>query len=151
VYQVRASTGVTRDLARASAATPRVLETGELTVLTGWAEGAAEALAYAPERAAALLAEARPGASWREALGIPPPSGRLAKAIECVARAVAAVPSPADASAFDVVLTAIRNEPPGEPDLDGLARRVLRSALEQLRVHQTRQAASSASNMTARR
>ena len=54
-------------------------------------------------------------------------------------------PSGADASAFDAVLTATRNEPPGEPDLEGLARRVLRSALEQLRVRQARQAAASPS------
>src|SRR5215469_993424 len=126
---------------RAAATGPRVLETDELTVLTGWAEAAAEALAYAPERGAALLADACPGASWRAALGIPRPSARLTKAIECLARALAAVPSPAYAVGFDAVLTATRNEPPGEPDLDGLARRVLRSALEQIRVHQARQAA----------
>lgn len=150
VYQVRASTGATRDVPPTAATTPRVLETDELTVLTGWAEGAAEALAYAPERAAALLADARPGASWRAALGIPPPSARLTKAIECMARALAALPSPADAAAFDAVLTATWKEPPGELELDGLARRVLRSALEQLRVHQARQAASSASTMPGR-
>jgi hypothetical protein len=144
VYQVRAAEGATREPLRTAPSTPRVLETAELTVLTGWAEGAAEALAYAPERAAALLADARAGASWRGALRIPPPSARLTKAIEYVARALAAVSSPADASAFDAVLTATWKEPPGEPELDGLARRVLRSALEQLRVHQARQAASSA-------
>src|SRR5262249_38639595 len=40
----------------------RPLEVEDLTVLTAWAEGAAEALAHAPESAAAVVADARAGA-----------------------------------------------------------------------------------------
>jgi hypothetical protein len=142
VYQVRASTKVRNAVPRSATTTPKPLETEELTVLTGWAEGAAEALAYAPERAAELLAEARPGASWRDALRVPQPSEPLTRAIEYLTRTVMAATSSVDASRFDAVLTTTWKQPPDEPDLDGLARRVLRSTLEQLRVHQARQAAS---------
>src|SRR6266478_971973 len=47
---------------------PRVLEAVELTILTGWAEAVAEALACAPECVEALLAAAHAGAPWRAAL-----------------------------------------------------------------------------------
>ena len=142
VYQVRASAKTRNPVPWSATTTPNALETEDVTVLTGWAEGAAEALAYAPEKAAALLEEARAGAPWRDAFRLRQPSEPLTRAIEYLTGTVAAAPSPFDASTFDSVLTATWKEPPDEPDLDGLARRVLRSALEQLRVHQARQAAS---------
>jgi hypothetical protein len=140
VYQVRAADTASRlPHSPAGKPTPPLLETGDLTILTGWAEGVAEALASAPERAAALLAEARPGASWRAGLGIPQPSPRLSEAIERLNRSVRAAGPPTGPPAFSAVLAATtREDQPGEQELDALARRVLRSALEQLRVRHAR-------------
>ena len=60
VYQVRA--GAVRsplsDL-RHEPLAPQVLESDELTILTGWAEAFAEALTYEPECVEALLADAQ--------------------------------------------------------------------------------------------
>src|SRR5262249_36932476 len=75
VHQVRAATtrsaqAPLRDGPRAE----RPLDVEGLTVLTAWAEGAAEALAHAPGRAAAVVADGRAGAGWRPALGLPEPS-----------------------------------------------------------------------------
>jgi hypothetical protein len=140
VYQVHAAATALRqpDFPTEKPAPP-LLETGDLTILTGWAEGVAEALATVPERALALLADARPGASWRAGLGIPPPSPRLSEAIERLDRSVRAGGPPTGPSAFGAVLAATtREDQPGEQELDALARRVLRSALEQLRVRHAR-------------
>jgi hypothetical protein len=114
-------------------ATPPPLEAWELTVLTAWAEALAEALAYAPERAHLLLAEARAGAPWRSRLGLPEPSPPLREAIETLSGEVRAA-TPTDAPAtFDGLLTAVQKDRPGEPERDRLVRRVLRSMLEQRR------------------
>lgn len=65
VHQVHAATvGSGFPRSRSARSTPHPLEPDELTILTAWAEAVAE-LAYAPGRAAALLAEARSGAAWR--------------------------------------------------------------------------------------
>src|SRR5262249_58085151 len=53
---------------------PPVLDADELTILTSWAEAAADALAFAPERLQAVTADARTGASWRAGLRLPGPS-----------------------------------------------------------------------------
>ena len=68
----------------------RVIEVDDLTILTGWAEALAEALAYTPARAQAVLADARPGAPWRRDLGIAEPSPRLSDAIDSIERALSA-------------------------------------------------------------
>src|SRR5262249_3645980 len=67
---------------------PRPSEIDDLTILTGWAEAVAEALAHAPARAEAVLADARPGARWRADLGIAEPSARLSDAIDWIERAL---------------------------------------------------------------
>src|SRR5262245_8202047 len=113
VHQVRASgTGSKAGPPRAEPAAEHLLQVEELTVLTAWAEAAAEALAHAPERVATVLAEARPGAEWRPTLGLPEPSDTLGEAIDCLGRAL-------DAG------SPLRAEPPGETELESLVRRVL--------------------------
>ena len=66
VHQIRPSDARSESPnSRSASPTPRVIEVDDLTVLTGWAEAVTEALAYTPARAQAVLADARPGASWR--------------------------------------------------------------------------------------
>jgi hypothetical protein len=141
VYQVRASNSDSRlPLSRSAPPTPQPLQGEELTIVTAWAEAISEALAYAPEHLDALLPEARAGAPWRAGLGLPEPSARLSAAIDSIGRLVAAVaPVPAP-SQFDALLRAARQDPPAEPALDGLARRVLLAMLEERRIRQAAQA-----------
>src|SRR5262249_37047297 len=126
-------------------AAPRVIDIDELTVLTGWAEAVAEALAYTPARARAILADARSGAPWRRDLGIAEPSARLSDAIGSMERALEAAAPPRGAPSLEALLFAVRDEHgrAGEPALDRLARRVLRSTLEQLCTRQAEEAGSS--------
>jgi hypothetical protein len=140
VYQIRA------DGARAARRSPAPhapgapeLNVDDLTVLTGWAEAFAEMLAFAPERADAVVAEAQPDASWRTVFGIAAPSPSLAQAIESLVRTVRG-DVPDTVATLDAVLSSSRADGPGESSLDRLARRVLRSALEQ---RLTRQAGES--------
>src|SRR6201982_1023087 len=60
---------------------PPPLNVDALTLLCGWAEAVAEALAYAPSRVAAVLSDAAAGSPWRPALGLSEPSDPLRKAI----------------------------------------------------------------------
>jgi hypothetical protein len=132
VYQVRAGRAAvgSRDARPTVAPTPPALEVGELTILTSWAEAVAEALAYAPGRVGATLSDALGGAPWRATLGIEQPSPRLAEAITCMAREVGAVTAARGTPSLDALLTAIRDDRPGEREPDALARRVLRIMLE---------------------
>jgi hypothetical protein len=116
--------------------TPVTLEVRELTILTGWAEGLAEALAYAPAVACDLLADAHAGASWRTAFGIAAPPLQLSRSIELMGLAVAAATATGGPPSFDTLLESLREDHPDELALDGLVRRVLRSTLEQLRARQ---------------
>ncbi len=117
-----------------------VLELDELTVLTAWAEGVAEAAAYAPERIDHLLAAARPGAGWRADLGLPEPSPRLADAIGSLGRLARAAALPAGESLFDALLTAAQEDHPDETNLDQVVRRALLSMLEERRTRQPTEA-----------
>ena len=70
VHQVHAANSASRSEAlRPQATTPPVLHADDLTILTGWAEAVAETLAHAPDRIAAVLADAPAGAPWRAELG----------------------------------------------------------------------------------
>src|SRR5499433_2082985 len=80
---------------------PCVLEGDELTVLTGWAQALAEALAYAPECVEVLLTNAKAGALWRHELQIAEPSAQLSEAIYFMRRAVRAVRSSEDVPTLD--------------------------------------------------
>jgi hypothetical protein len=99
-------------------------------------------LAYAPRRAAALLAEARSGAAWRADLGLSEPSGQLRPAIDSLSREVLAAAPPAQHRPSTRCSTRPTSTGPGEPQLDGVVRQVLRAMLEERR---TRQPASGAS------
>jgi hypothetical protein len=133
VHQIHASdAGPKSSLAAAGATLPRVLDVEDLTVLTGWAEAVAEALAHAPEQIPALMADARPGAAWRSALGIAEPSQQLSTAIESLDELMQATTGPT----FDTVLAATCEDRSVEQALDELVRAVLRSTLEQLRSRQ---------------
>jgi hypothetical protein len=143
VYQVlAAATGSGSAHSGAEPPGPPALDTDELTILTGWAERVTEALANAPERTLALLADARAGASWRAALGIQEPPPRVSDAIEDMAETIRASAPPDERPHFDAVLIAAHDEVPGEDQLASLARRILRSTLELHRVRQARDADS---------
>jgi hypothetical protein len=78
VHQVRVVGAEARPAeSHSEAPSPRILQTDEVTILTGWAEAVGEALAHTPERMENLMAEAKAGAPWRAALEVPEPSERL--------------------------------------------------------------------------
>jgi hypothetical protein len=137
VNQVRASATGSGSLDLLPARpTPTVLELEELTILTGWAEGLAEALAYTPAFARGLLANAQAGASWRTDLGLVEPSPRLSEAVGTMGRALAAATSPGGTPSFDALLDFARQAAADEGGLERLVRQVLRSTFEQLRSRQ---------------
>jgi hypothetical protein len=132
VHQVRASSsGSGPAPPRSTAPAQHLLEVDDLTVLTSWSEAAAEALAHAPERASAVLAEAGSGAGWRETLGLAEPSPKLADAIDSMSKAVRAVSPPAGKPALEAIASALRKSLTGEPELDVLVRRVLLAMIEE--------------------
>jgi len=118
---------------------PCVIDVDELTILTGWAEAVAEALAYAPERVETLLADANTGAPWRTALGIQEPSQRLSEGMYSIGRAVRAITPAGGTPTFDALLIWCCEDWRGEQGIDALTRRVLRSTLEQLRTRRKAQ------------
>jgi hypothetical protein len=142
VCQIRArAAGSASPKSVSAVSTPPLLDGEELTILTSWAEAVAEALANAPERVGAVLADPRPAARWRTALGVVEPSPRLTQAIDSMKTHVRAAEGAADEPAIDAVLLTIRDGQSGESGLDGLARRVLRYALEQRITRRTKQGA----------
>jgi len=119
-----------------------MLETQELTMLTAWAEGVAEAAAHTPERIDDVLAEARAGAAWRAAVGLPEPSPILGDAMAALGRAVRSAAVPPGAPTLDALLAAVSQDRPDEGTLDGLVRRVLLAMLEQRGTRQSARAAT---------
>jgi hypothetical protein len=141
VHQIRASDARSEPPDTASGqASPRMIGLDDLTILTGWAEAVAEALAHAPASAETVFANARPGASWRSDLGLEEPSPRLSDAIDSMERAFSAAVPPGAAPTLDALLFMVRDGLPGESALDSLARGVLRSTLEQLCTRQAEEA-----------
>ena len=138
VHQVRAaSTGTEPPQPLAGSPPWPMLAADELTVLTSWAEAAAEALAFAPERIEAVTADAQAGAPWRAELRICEPSPPLSHAINDIVHAVRTAAATGGNPPPEAVPVAAHESQPGQPASDRLARAVLRSALEQC---QTRQA-----------
>jgi hypothetical protein len=128
VHQIDATAVALRSSPRASrTASPLALEGDDLTVLAGWAEAVAEALAHDPDRVAAVVADARSGASWRAAMRLAPPTGRLVDAIETLRRFVLAN----GAATYDAMLSAADQEGQDEDPLDRIVRRALLSMLEE--------------------
>jgi hypothetical protein len=138
VHQIRASDAGSRSPAtRPGASLPRVLDVGDLTILTGWAEAVAQTLAQAPERIPALLADTRAGAAWRSGLGIADPSPQLDKAIASIGAVIDEATPAGGPPSFGAVLAASRETRAGEQPLDELVRSALRATLEQLVSRQT--------------
>jgi hypothetical protein len=108
-----------------------VLESDEVTVLTGWAEAVAEVFAHAPERTVDVLADARSGAPWRTAMGLAQPADRLSDAIESLRRFVLASATAERPPTYDALLAAAGRDQPDEQLIDGMVRRVLLSMLEE--------------------
>jgi len=132
VYQVRASRASSSlSAAESKTATQRVLEGDDLTILTGWAQALAEALAYAPDRVESLLADARGETPWRARLGIRRPSPQLDDALQFLERAV--LLDAANPPILEAVLMSCCEPRLAEHELDTFVRRVLRSAIEQVR------------------
>jgi hypothetical protein len=127
VHQIDAAAVTSRSSPRASRmASPLAVEGDDLTVVTGWAEAVAEALAHDPDRTAAVLADARADAPWRAALGLAQPTGRLVDAIDSLRCFVAD-----GGSTHDAMLAAARQQPEDEEPLDRMVRRALLSMLEE--------------------
>jgi hypothetical protein len=141
VHQIRASSAGSDTTPPRPVPGIQLMEAEEITILTGWAEGVAEALAYAPERTQDLLAEAGKGATWRSALQLVEPTPSVTQAIKSIGQTLAATTPAARAPSFDAVLRSAQESRPDELPPERLTRRVLRSALEQLR---TRQGATAA-------
>jgi hypothetical protein len=135
VYQVRASRVPSPpSAAESKTATQRVLEGDELTILTGWAQALAEALAYAPDCVESLLADARGATSWRLRLGIPDPSQQLDDALQFLERAV--LPAAGNPPTLETVHKSCHEPRLASNELDTFVRRVLRLAIEQVRARQ---------------
>jgi hypothetical protein len=137
VHQVRASSSPSdRSKSCAGTPAPRVFETHDLTILTGWAQAVLEALAYSPDRIEALLVEVRPGAPWRAAFQIAEPSAQLAEAISSMDLAIRNVLPLDGASRIDALRVLCEEDLLGEDPVEKLVRRVLRSTLYQLRARE---------------
>jgi hypothetical protein len=108
---------------------PPPLNVDDLTILCGWAEAVAEALAYAPSRVAAVLSDAAAGSPWRATLGLNEPSDPLRKAIQLMGDVVSNTAATSDH--LDAILAAVSDDIASADDaLTGLVRRVLLAALE---------------------
>jgi hypothetical protein len=135
VNQIRAAeAGSGLPLSRSSPAPAQLLEGEELTILTAWAEAISETLGCASESFGDVMPEARAGAPWRAGLGLPEPSERLSAAIGSLGRLAATAAGTAPPPRrYDAVEEAASQEPPDEPALDGLVRRVLLAMLQERR------------------
>ena len=133
VHQICASpTGLRSPRPPAARAAPHPLELEDLSVLTSWAEAVVEAVSYAPERTAQVLADCRPGARWRAAMGLPEPSARLEAATASMQQVLGALDVANGQPTSDALLAVAAQDPPEEEDpLDGLVRRVLLAVLEE--------------------
>lgn len=134
VHQVRAASSGSgfQPSAAAQPAVP-LLNLEELSVLTASAEGVAETLAYAPEKAPGLLAEALPGASWRGSFGLAEPSAPLEQAIELMRQHVLASAHHDGVPGFDALLRICEENRLYEVKLESRVRQVLRAMLEERR------------------
>jgi len=135
VYQVRASRAVSPLWGAESKTTSqRVLEGDDLTILTGWAQALAEAIAHAPDYVESLLADACGATPWRAWLGIPEPSRKLDDAIRRLKGAVFS--DGEDPPTLEALLMSCNEPRLAEDELDAFVRRVLRLAIEQVRSRQ---------------
>jgi hypothetical protein len=139
VHQVRAaSSGSGFQPSASASAQPALplLTIEELSILTAWAEGVAEFVAHAPEKAASLLAEALPGASWRGSFGLAEPSAQVERAIELMRQLILASADLDGVPDFGILLSICEEDRPDEDRLDSRVRQVLRAMLEERRTRQ---------------
>src|SRR5262245_9806322 len=135
IHQVRAaSIGVSH--ARSGTRAPCALETDDLSVLTGWAQAVAEAIADAPECLDTLLSNAGAGARWRTELQLAEPSRQLRDAVSFIAQVVRAVAPPGGVPTLDEMVKSCGEDRPDPTSLEALVCRVLRSTVDQLRNRQ---------------
>ena len=141
VHQIRADASTLRSSRPpARTAPPPVLDGDDLTVLTGWAEAVAEALAHDPDRIAAVLADAGADAPWRTAMRLARPSAQLGDALDSLGRFALANLTSNGVPPYQAMLAAAGDEPVDETPLDRMVRRALLSMLEE---RQTRRPAQS--------
>jgi hypothetical protein len=113
---------------------PSLLECDEITVLTGWAEAAAEMLVCAPERVDGVLADGCQNSAWRAALGIAEPSPQLSKAIHSIGRVIREATPQGGVPILDALHCPSQEDEASKDGLERLARRVLRMAIEDFRL-----------------
>jgi hypothetical protein len=141
VHQVRASNAPLKPSnAHSETLAPRVMEADDLSILTGWAQALAEALAYDPDCIETLLTDAQAGAPWRAGLGIAEPSAKLSEAIYLMGQAVRAVTPTEGAPTLEALQIWCQADSPAEHGLEMLVRRVIQSTLEQIRSRQANKA-----------
>jgi hypothetical protein len=151
IHQIRAAAAGTGPPQSPAGSPPWPLLTAdELTILTSWAEAAAEALAFAPERIEAVTADAQTGAPWRAELRIREPSPPLRQAINDISRAARTAAATGGNPPLEPIPGAARESQPDQAASDRLARAVLRSALEQCQTAARRATARSPSWSPAR-
>ena len=90
------------------AAGPPPLSPAELSVVLAWSDAIA-ASASAPDHLAAILEDARPGASWRARLNLPQPNAALEVALDALADRVTGGD---DGLVESVVSSVVGPEPP---------------------------------------
>ena len=149
IFQVRA-TGSSSPPQRPTSSAPAEPRLGpeELTILRSWAEAIAEVLACAPERLDRTIADAEDGSGWRAELVLEGWSAPLSKTLDAMARLLTG-DAPVDVERpLDRALSVVRGEP-GAGGHEGLARSVLRLALEQRRIRHLNLGLSLASDPSA--
>jgi hypothetical protein len=129
--QIRASTSASPPAHSTAAMPPAPLEVEEVTVLTSVAQAVAEVLAQSPERVEEVLADARAGAPWRAGLGIAEPSPALSHALNAVSEVLQRSASPEATLTLASALGGAREHRADEDGVARLARRILRSTLDQ--------------------
>jgi hypothetical protein len=85
-----------------------------------------------------VLADPSAGAPWRADLGLAEPSPDLSRAVDSLQRRVRTALIATEATTLTNVLVAAHDSIPSTHQLDRLARRLLRSALEQRELREAR-------------
>lgn len=126
VHQLRAKAeGGSRGPAEAP--TTGTLASGELSVLSAWAQAVADAVPDGADAVEAVLTTALPGAGWRVGVGLSQPTGALAGALAALATVARVALDGEDVRGARAVL---ESTPGGDDELTTAARTTLISALE---------------------
>jgi hypothetical protein len=101
----------------------------DLSVLSAWAQAVADAVSVGYE-VEAVLAAARPDASWRAGAGLGRPTDRLAAALDALTGVIRSAMEETRTISVTAMKAALEPAPTGETDLESVARATLISALE---------------------